>query len=644
MKYSEDQIEALRKYYPNSNYGQLSPFFPGLTKRQIGVIARNHGIKSNNPGHRKNLIGKRFYNLTVISLDHLDENHRVYWKCKCDCGNEVSVLATLLNNGGVKSCGCRKSKATIETFSKDYTGQKFGKLTAIKRFPKYKSNRTYYLCQCDCGSEPKMVSSSNLVRKHTQTCGKCEQGRTKSFWNEKNTESKDKRLYLVYMHTTPNGKKYIGITQQNTTRRWQNGHGYDTQTLFHRAIKKYGWENIKHEILEENLSEREAWEREKYYIQLYKTTNPKYGYNIHSGGTSGKLLVKPVYQYHNGKLVNFFESVVFASEELGVSDSTVQNYCKRKDLPDNYSFVMSKAIHVYDIDEELYSFRDKSHYRIVDLIKQESKEKTISRNIKTAKKINQYDLNGIFIKTWDSIKEAEEILNIQNLSSVYSNNSTYKSAGNYQWRYYSGNTDNIEPLAKSSCNREVLQLDAETFEIVGEYDSMAEAERRTGVSSKQIYKSCQRTHIKAGNYVWRYKDDTDALIPVFPKKPKYKTIPVCQYSLDGKYLRSFNSIAEAEKAYPSANIYSVVSPNVSASKSSGGYMWKYDTGNHDDIKPYHANGRRVQQIDFNTGEVLNTFSSAREAQRVTKIQAANINKVCSGERPKAGGFFWKYAD
>ena len=645
MKYTEKQIEALKKYYPDSNYEELYPLFPGLSKKQIGVIARSHGIKSNNPGHRKDLKGKRFYNLMVIDLNYIDENHIVYWKCKCDCGREISVLSNLLNNGSVKSCGCRKAKATIETFSKDYTGLKFGKLIAIKRFPRYKNNKTYYLCQCDCGSEPKMVSSSNLIRKHTQTCGKCEQGRTKSFWKDKKNESKDKRLYRVYMHTTPNGKKYIGITQQNANRRWQNGHGYDTQKLFRRAIEKYGWENIKHEILKENLSEKEAWEWEIYYIKTYNTTDSKYGYNVHSGGTSGKLLVKPVFQYHKGELVNFFESVVFASEELGVSDSTIQNYCKRNDLPEDYVFVMGKEIHVYDIDEELYSIRDKSHYRIVELVKQDLKEKTISRNKSSAKKVNQYDLSGKYMKTWNSIKEAEETLKIKNISLVCSNkNKKYKSAGDSQWRYFTGNTDDIDPLSRSSCEREVLQIDSETFEIVDEFVSMAEAQRKTGVSSNQIYKSCNRIHIKAGDYIWRYKDDQDALTPIYPKTPVRKTKAVNQYSLDGKYLRTFISIAEAEKAYPSAKIYSVVSPNVSVSKSAGGYMWKYDDGNHDDIEPYHANGKRVQQIDCNTGEVIKVFSSVREAQSETTVQASNIKKVCSGERKKAGGFYWKYVD
>ena len=90
----------------------------------------------------------------------------------------------------------------------------------------------------------------------------------------------------VYCHTNKiNDKRYIGITQNKPNRRWQNGYGYkDRNSHFYNAIKKYGWENFEHIILEENLTRKEASEKEKYYIRLYNTNNENYGYNITSGG------------------------------------------------------------------------------------------------------------------------------------------------------------------------------------------------------------------------------------------------------------------------------------------------------------------------------------------------------------------------
>ena len=99
--------------------------------------------------------------------------------------------------------------------------------------------------------------------------------------------------YVLYVHVLPNGKMYVGITCKSVNARWgSDGCGYKTQQLFWRAIQKYGWDNIKHIVLIENLSEEVAYECEKYLIAKYQTNNPEYGYNIASGGANGQLGVK----------------------------------------------------------------------------------------------------------------------------------------------------------------------------------------------------------------------------------------------------------------------------------------------------------------------------------------------------------------
>ncbi len=91
-------------------------------------------------------------------------------------------------------------------------------------------------------------------------------------------------LYSVYVHTTPNGKRYVGITSRPPKHRWNNGRGYSQNKHFTSAILKYGWENIRHEIVEEGLSKFEACALEKYLISKYKSNNPQYGYNNSAGG------------------------------------------------------------------------------------------------------------------------------------------------------------------------------------------------------------------------------------------------------------------------------------------------------------------------------------------------------------------------
>lgn len=103
------------------------------------------------------------------------------------------------------------------------------------------------------------------------------------------------KTYVVYSHTSPSNKKYIGITRQIPTKRWANGNGYKNNKYFSKAIEKYGWNNIKHEILFEGLSHDEACNKEIELIARYNTTNKDYGYNITKGG-EGSLGCSKMYE------------------------------------------------------------------------------------------------------------------------------------------------------------------------------------------------------------------------------------------------------------------------------------------------------------------------------------------------------------
>jgi group I intron endonuclease len=90
--------------------------------------------------------------------------------------------------------------------------------------------------------------------------------------------------YTVYMHKNKiNGKVYIGITKQEPKKRWNNGKGYNEQ-YFKRAIEKYGFDNFEHLILYENLTQKEAEQKEIELIAYYKSNQRKFGYNIDNGG------------------------------------------------------------------------------------------------------------------------------------------------------------------------------------------------------------------------------------------------------------------------------------------------------------------------------------------------------------------------
>lgn len=89
----------------------------------------------------------------------------------------------------------------------------------------------------------------------------------------------------VYIHTNNvNGKVYIGITSRDPFVRWANGHGYKHSGRFDKAIKKYGWDSFKHEVVISGISQEDAYAWEKALIAMYDSTNRKKGYNVSEGG------------------------------------------------------------------------------------------------------------------------------------------------------------------------------------------------------------------------------------------------------------------------------------------------------------------------------------------------------------------------
>ena len=110
--------------------------------------------------------------------------------------------------------------------------------------------------------------------------------------------------YCVYKHTVPNGKVYIGITGREPSRRWENGNGYRHNKHFYRAIKKYGWGNIRHEILFDGLNKEDAEQKEIELIAEYHSMDKDKGYNLREGGstsTFSEISLEKMRRSHLGK-------------------------------------------------------------------------------------------------------------------------------------------------------------------------------------------------------------------------------------------------------------------------------------------------------------------------------------------------------
>lgn len=128
-------------------------------------------------------------------------------------------------------------------------------------------------------------------------------------------------MYKIYKHTMPDGKCYIGQTNLDPIyKRWNYGHGYRLNKPFYNDIIQVGWNNIQHEILEEVATKAEAADRERYYILLYRSNEPEFGYNKSTNFSSLPKTRKYVRCIETGKL---YETATAVAAEVGVSKQAI---------------------------------------------------------------------------------------------------------------------------------------------------------------------------------------------------------------------------------------------------------------------------------------------------------------------------------
>lgn len=318
-------------------------------------------------------------------------------------------------------------------------------------------------------------------------------------------------LYKVYKHIAPNKKVYIGITTQDPPqKRWNNGYGYIQNKHFFRAIKKYGWNNIEHLILYDNLSEEEAKNKEIELIKEAKSNNPKYGYNNSNGGESA-----------------------FGCKHSEDSKKNFSEYRKQyiKDNPQLFE-KGKNGKHVVQIDYETGEIIDmwKNAYTASKILKCDVRS-TIGRclcggcifryidenEIYMQSENNILGINGFksgYRKKWDiETKEKHSGKNNHFYEHKHSDEVRRKISENLKCdknpQFGKKITDDakkkmIETFKTIGKTGAVLQLDKGTFEVIKEWDSGTEASRFYGCERSAVRNAIRQGTIFKG-YKWRYK-------------------------------------------------------------------------------------------------------------------------------------------
>lgn len=155
-----------------------------------------------------------------------------------------------------------------------------------------------------------------------------------------------------------------------------------------------------------------------------------------------------------------------------------------------------------------------------------------------------------------------------------------------------------------------------------------------------------------GSYGRMVKDETKLKMSLAKKGKTPKNLdlliksrvkPILQYTLNGEFIREWESVNLVKQELKINNVELVVKR---LRNSAGGYIWRYkgDELTNDDLVKININRsgqipKKILQID-KKGKIIKEWDSINSV----KMVYGHINSVLRGDRKTAGGFFWKYKE
>ena len=100
----------------------------------------------------------------------------------------------------------------------------------------------------------------------------------------------------------------------------------------------------------------------------------------------------------------------------------------------------------------------------------------------------------------------------------------------------------------------------------------------------------------------------------------------------------FENSTEAAKKY-NISKSGIIACCRGITKTSNGYKWSYLNREESSRKKHQKQKTQKRVLNIDTGEIYDSLCDA-----VEKTKIVNIEAVCNGRRPKAGGYHWKYID
>jgi group I intron endonuclease len=288
--------------------------------------------------------------------------------------------------------------------------------------------------------------------------------------------------YIYKITNLINGKTYVGqYTGEELIFNYYMGGG----TILRKAIKKYGKENFKKEVIIKGSFNKELLKNlEIHYIQLYSPALTLNSYNIDRGGLSSTALCKRVNQYDlKGNFIKTYESIGEAS------DITNSNYSSIRTCLQNKTASSNSFIWLYEGQENLINDKLKRLHP--------TKEDISKRHFKQL--IFVFDGN-----TWFDFLSTND-------AAMYigCNSSITQRAIKAQWRTYkhfliTSNKENIKFYGKNKREKSVVQKDLNNV-VLKVWEKSSDAANYYGIRKENINTSIRRNGTCL-NYKWTYTD------------------------------------------------------------------------------------------------------------------------------------------
>jgi group I intron endonuclease len=202
----------------------------------------------------------------------------------------------------------------------------------------------------------------------------------------------------------------------------------------------------------------------------------------------------------------------------------------------------------------------------------------------------------------------------------------------------------LGPETINKMSTPILQYDIDG-KFIKEWSSISSARKKLG---KGLPLQPKHGVLYSQGYLWTYKTENYPL-SIKPYKNPLST-EILQYDLEGKFIKEWSSISEAERQYKGGVKLCVQGKQ----KTACNFIWKRKTENypliidppaprkiHNLEKLKKSLNKEIIQFNMNGG-YINSFSSMKEAENSTGISAYNISGCVRNKQKTAGGYIWKY--